>query len=155
MNTDRIEKSVVLKAPISRVWRALTDHEQFGAWFKVRIDQPFAEGQESTGKMTYPGYEHCAWQAKGGKVQPEHYFAFRWPQIESETPVDMSTFPTTLVEFGLQNTAEGTRLTVTESGFGNVPEAQRMERLRLNTEGWTTQMKNIADYVAQTPVAAG
>ena len=41
---DRIEKSIELNAPIERVWHALTNHEEFGAWFKVRIDRPFAFG---------------------------------------------------------------------------------------------------------------
>ena len=77
--TDRIEKTVELAAPIDRVWRAITDHEEFGAWFRVKLDGPFHLGEPSTGRITYPGAEHYKWEAQVTRMEPPHHFAFTWP----------------------------------------------------------------------------
>jgi uncharacterized protein YndB with AHSA1/START domain len=152
---DRIEKRIELKAPISRVWRALTDYREFGEWFRVKLDGPFVVGQVSLGYMTYPGCEHVKWEAVVQKMEPERLFSFTWPHpksIEKEhySP-DYSKEPSTLVEFRLEKTSTGTLLLVTESGFENLPGDRRLEAFRQNEGGWTEQMKNIEKYVTQTP----
>ncbi len=155
MGTDRIEKSIALKAPVSRVWRALTDYQEFGEWFRVKLEGPFVAGQVSRGQMTYPGYEHVRWEAVVQKMEPERLFSFTWPHPKS---FDKATYsgshagePTTLVEFQLEKSGDGTLLTVTESGFDLLPEDRRLEAFRRNEGGWTAQMNNIASYVAQKP----
>ncbi len=75
----RIEKRIELKAPLSRVWRALTDHREFGEWFRGKLDGPFVPGQISRGQITYPGYEHVKWEAVVQKMEPERLFSFTWP----------------------------------------------------------------------------
>jgi uncharacterized protein YndB with AHSA1/START domain len=147
---DRIEKRIELKAPVSRVWRALTDYREFGAWFLVKLEGPFVvgqvtRGQVTRGQVTYPGYEHLKWEALVQKMEPERLFSFTWdPDIED--PGKTST----LVEFRLEETPTGTLLTLTESGFDKIPADRRSEAFRRNDGGWTGQMKNIEKYVAQT-----
>jgi uncharacterized protein YndB with AHSA1/START domain len=145
---DRIVKTVELKAPVSRVWRALTDHNEFGQWFRVKLDGPFKLGAVSTGQMTYPGFEHYPWRAVVERMEPERLFSFRWHDFDEKSGVDVSKQPTTLVEFRLEPIAEGTRLTITESGFESLSDPRRLEVLRDNTKGWNIQADNIADYVA-------
>jgi uncharacterized protein YndB with AHSA1/START domain len=148
---DRIEKSIEIHAPVSRVWRALTEHNEFGAWFRVALDAPFAVGEVATGKITWPGYEHLAWNAVVQQIDPEQYFAFTWHPYAVDPAVDYSEETPTLVEFHLEPTPAGTRLTVTESGFSDIPDARRDVAFLRNSEGWTQQMTNIEDYVAQNP----
>ena len=131
--SNRIEKSVELNAPVERVWQALTNHDEFGTWFKVKLDQPFAVGGEPTGHITYPGYEHVAWKAEIVEMDEPRLFSFRWPW--------------TLVEFRLEPSGTGTRLTVIESGFDALPANRRAENHRLNEQGWTEQMGNIKAHV--------
>ncbi len=150
-----IEKRIELKAPISRVWRALTDHREFGEWFRVKLDGPFVPGQVSRGQITYPGYEHVKWEAVVQKMEHERLFSFTWPHLKSlekvDSPPDYSKEPTTLVEFRLEKTANGTLLVLTESGFDKLPDDRRLEAFRRNDGGWTQQMKNVENYVAQKP----
>jgi len=150
---DRIEKQIELRAPISRVWRALTDHRAFGGWFGVRIDGPFVEGQVSRGHMTYPGYEHVKWEAVVEKVEPERLFSFTWAHPKSFDKAtysgDYSSDPKTLVEFKLEKTSNGTLLRITESGFDQLPADLRLEAFRRNEGGWTEQVKNLEIYVAK------
>lgn len=146
----RIEKRVQLKAPVSRVWRALTDHREFGEWFRVKLDGPFVAGQISRGQITYPGYEHLKWQAIVQQMEPERLFSFAWHH-SLDPNADITKEPTTLVEFKLEKAAGGTLLTLTESGFENLPDNLRPEAFRRNDGGWTGQMKNIVSYVAQKP----
>jgi uncharacterized protein YndB with AHSA1/START domain len=151
--TDRIEKTVELRAPVSRVWRALTDYREFGEWFRVKIDGPFVVGQVSHGRMTYPGYEHVRWEAVIQKMEPERLFSFTWPHPKSfeksDRPQDYTHEPRTLVEFRLEKTVVGTLLTVIESGFDKLPADRRIDAFRRNEGGWTQQLSNIANYVAQ------
>jgi uncharacterized protein YndB with AHSA1/START domain len=151
METNRIEKSIELKAPISRVWQALADHRQFGEWFRVNIDSPFQLGQPSRGHITHPGYEHLQWEVTIQKLEPEHTFAFTWHPYAIDPAIDYSHETPTLVEFALTPTPTGTLLRVTESGFENIPAARRPEAFRMNDGGWAAQMKNIEAYVAQHP----
>lgn len=145
--TNRIEKSVEIAAPVERVWRALTDHEEFGQWFRVKLDQPFAPGAESTGHITYPGYEHVRWTAWIERMEAPRLFSYRWHPYAIDPAVDYSGEPTTLVEFRLEPTDSGTRLTVTETGFDALPDARRPDALRMNDSGWAEQMRNIAAHV--------
>ncbi|MGC2829271.1 MAG: SRPBCC family protein [Candidatus Acidiferrum sp.] len=151
---DRIEKRIELKAPVSRVWRALTDYREFGEWFRVKLDGPFVPCQVSLGHMTYPGCEYIKWEAVVQRMEPERLFSFTWPHAKSlekaDYSPDYSGEPTTLVEFRLEKTATGTLLILTESGFDNLPAARRLEAFRQNEGGWREQLKNIEKYVAET-----
>jgi uncharacterized protein YndB with AHSA1/START domain len=151
MDSNVIDKSIELNAPVSRVWQALTDHRQFGQWFCVRIDAPFQPGQPSTGHITHPGYEHVKWEAVVQKLEPEHTFSFTWHPYAIDPAVDYSHETPTLVEFALTPTATGTLLRVTESGFENIPAARRAEAFLKDSNGWAAQMRNIEAYVAQHP----
>lgn len=148
--SDKIEKQIELKAPVSRVWSALTDHQQFGEWFRVNIQSPFVPGQTARGNILHPGYEHIMWEAVIQKIEPEHLFSFTWHPYAVDPAVDYSGETPTLVEFRLQPTASGTLLTVTESGFDKIPAHRRADAFRMNENGWAQQMKNIETYVAQT-----
>ena len=147
----RIEKRIELKAPVSRVWRALTDHREFGQWFQVEIDAPFVAGQLSFGHFTVPGYEHLRWQVVIQKLEPEKLFSFSWHPYAIDPLQDYSAETPTLVEFRLQPTAGGTLLLVTESGFENLPDARRAEAFRMNDSGWSTQLRNIDTHVTRNP----
>ena len=149
--TDRIEKRIELKAPVARVWRALTDYREFGEWFRVKIDGPFVPGDVSRGHITHPGYEHLKWEAVVKAMEPERLFSFTWHPYAIDPKVDYSTEPQTLVEFRLEKTAEGTLLTVTESGFDRIPAGRRAEAFRMNENGWAQQTRNIERYVSERP----
>jgi len=145
---DRIEKRIELMASVERVWRALTDHEEFGEWFRVKLDGPFVVGDVSRGQITYPGYEHLAWEAEVQAMDPERLFSFTWCPYGGDPDVDYSDEPKTLVEFRLEPTPDGTRLDISESGFAALPdEPRRIDALRRNTQGWTAQVKNITAHV--------
>ncbi len=145
---DSIEKRIDLKAPVARVWRALTDHREFGAWFRVDLEGPFAVGEVSRGRITYPGYEHLKWEATVEAMEPESLFAFTWCPYGGDTDVDYSDEPTTRVEFRLEPTEGGTRLVISESGFDALPDdPRRVDALRRNTQGWNEQAKNITAHV--------
>ena len=148
---DHIEKRIELKAPVSRVWRALTDYRGFGQWFRVKLEGPFVPGQVSRGRTTYPGYEHVKWEAVVEKIEPERLFSFTWHPYAVVPKIDYSKEPPTLVEFRLEATPDGTRLTLTESGFDKIPTARRPEAFRMNDGGWTEQLKNIESHVAERP----
>lgn len=152
---DRIENSVEIPAPLSRVWHALTDYGEFGAWFRVALDGPFKAGEEATGTITWPGYEHVTWRATVQEIEPQQYFAFTWHPYAVDAAIDYSSETPTLVEFRLEPisgaAATGTRVTVTESGFSDLPDERRDVAFARNREGWTQQMKNLEEYVAQKP----
>lgn len=140
--TDAIEKTTLIRAPIDRVWRAIADHREFGAWFKVDLDQPFVAGERSTGRMTYPGFEGTPWLAWVKLVEPPHRLTFEWTPGPN-VPDDPESAPRTLVEFELQAEGDGTRLRIVESGFDALPEPLRASALRSNTEGWDIQLENV------------
>jgi uncharacterized protein YndB with AHSA1/START domain len=144
---NRIEKRIELKAPVSRVWHALTDYREFGEWFRVKLEGPFVPGQVSRGHITHPGYEHVKWEAVVQKMEPERLFSFTWHPYSVDPKIDYSKETPTLVEFRLEKTAGGTLLLLTESGFENIPSHRRDEAYRMNEGGWSAQMKNIESYV--------
>jgi uncharacterized protein YndB with AHSA1/START domain len=149
--TDRIEKRVELKAPPGTVWRALTDHKEFGEWFRVKLESPFVPGKATRGRITYPGYEHLVIEVVVQKMEAERLFSFQWHPYAVDPKVDYSKERPTLVEFKLEKTAGGTLLIVTESGFDSIPAARRDEAFRMNSGGWSEQLKNIETYVTHTP----
>ena len=147
-NTDRIERQILLRAPRRRVWRALTDAAEFGTWFGVKMEGTFAPGAHVRGAITHPRYEHVVFDITIERMEPERLFSWRWHPYAVEPGVDYSAEPTTLVVFELSDAPDGTRLTVVESGFDQVPLARRAQAYRMNGEGWTIQMQAIEKYVA-------
>ena len=146
--TDRIEKTMVLRAPRSRVWRALADSQEFGAWFRVELEGVFAEGATVRGRITHPGYEHVTMEMQIVRMDPERLFSYRWHPYAIEPGVDYSVEATTLVEFRLEETPGGTRLSVVESGFDQLPSSRRNEAFRMNEGGWSEQLRNIERHVS-------
>jgi uncharacterized protein YndB with AHSA1/START domain len=145
--TDRIEKEIVLRAPRSRVWHALADAEQFGAWFGMEVEGAFAPGARVQAR-SLPGHGNMTIEIAIERMDPETRMSYRWHPYAIESGVDYSSEPTTLVEFQLEEVEEGTRLAVVESGFDRIPAARRAEALRMNDAGWAEQLENIARYVA-------
>ena len=146
---DRIEKRIELKAPVSRVWRALTDYREFGAWFRVALEGPFEPGKPVRGRITWPGAEHLVMTATVQRMEPERLFSFTWHPYAIDPNVDYSSEPETLVEFTLEAIPEGTLLVVVESGFAALPAHRRDEAFRMNERGWSIQIQNIAQHVGQ------
>jgi uncharacterized protein YndB with AHSA1/START domain len=147
-STDRIEKTIVLRAPTTRVWRALADAEEFGTWFRVKFDEPFAEGKTVRGRITYPGYEGIGLEILIERMDHERLFTFRWHPYAVNPDFDYSTEPTTLVEFRLAAEGGGTRVTIVESGFDRIPSSRRAEAFRMNEGGWAEQIRNIERHVS-------
>ncbi|HEV8394996.1 MAG TPA: SRPBCC family protein [Vicinamibacterales bacterium] len=145
--TDRIEKTNVLRAPRSRVWRALTNAEEFGTWFRARLSGTFAEGAVLRGPITYPGYEYLTLEIQVERMEPERYLSFRWHPNAVDPKADYASEPTTLVEFALEEVKDGTRLTIVESGFDKLPPGRRDEAWRSNDGGWAEQLQNVTKYV--------
>lgn len=166
--SDKIEKRVVLHAPLSRVWRAITTAQEFSAWFGVQLNGEFAAGQTVTGtfsraineeniinfqkrlglkpskiKMPEPNAVFCTVE----RMEPESYFSYRWIPYGIDVEADPKNEPTTLVEFRLEKIKEGTELTITESGFDRVPQHRRERAFRMNDGGWAGQAENIKKYV--------
>jgi uncharacterized protein YndB with AHSA1/START domain len=148
---DRIEKQIVLKAPRSRVWKALTDTREFNQWFRVNLAGEFRAGQRTAGPVTKPGYDHLTMEAWVERMEPETLFSFRWHPFAIERGMDYSKEPTTTVEFRLEEVPGGTRLTVTETGFQRLPAARRGPAHDANSGGWDLQLQNIERHVAQHP----
>src|ERR1700729_4071736 len=123
----QIEKQIEIAAPVSRVWRALTDYRQFGEWFLVKMDGPFVAGKPIGGQITHPGYEHVRMEIVVKAIEPETLFSYTWHPYSVDPKVDYSKEESTLIEFRLQPTSGGTLLTVTESGFDKIPAARRAE----------------------------
>lgn len=146
--TDRIEKRFEVTAKRSRVWRAISDAGEFGAWFGMTLDRPFAAGATVLGRLTIPGYEHISLEIQVERVEPEGYFSYRWHPYPMNPKVDYSAEPTTLVEFRLEETAGGTVVMITESGFDRLPSSRRAEAFRMNEAGWTGQSRKLASYVS-------
>lgn len=147
-STDRIEKHVVLRAPRSRVWRAISDAQEFGTWFRMVLDGAFVAGRTVQAKVTSPGYEHMKVEMKVERIEPERYFSYRWHPYPNDPAKDYSVEPMTLVEFTLADAEGGaTALTIVESGFDRIPPERRAEAFRVNDGGWAGQIKNLAKHV--------
>lgn len=148
-STDRIEKRFVVRAPRSRVWRAISTVEEFGAWFNAKLDGRFAEGLTVRGQVTVPGYEHVRLEMQVERMEPERYFAYRWHPYPNDPKADYSAEPTTLVEFTLEDADGGTAVTIVESGFDRLPQGRRAEAYRMNNNGWDGESRNLERYVSQ------
>ena len=146
--SDRIEKAIDLQAPRSRVWRALTDAREFGAWFGVRLKGEFVPGQSVKGNITYPGYEHLTMEVTVERMDDERLFSYRWHPYAIDPKFDYSGEPATLVECCLEDSVDGTKLTVVESGFDQIPAERRDEAYRMNSKGWSSQLENIARHLS-------
>lgn len=168
MTADRIEKRVTLRAPVSRVWKAISDAEEFGRWFGVKLEGAFVSGKTITGTFG-EGLSEAAiveYQKKLGltpskvklpesntvfctveRIEPEHYFSFRWIPYGIDVEADPENEPTTLVEFRLEKVADGTLLTIVESGFDRVPAHRRERAFRMNEGGWAAQAENLKKHV--------
>ena len=160
MSTDRIEKQILLRAPLKRVWRALTDAKEFGSWFGMEFDGPFAPGACLRGTIVptkvdadvaraQKEFEGLAFDITVEQVEPERLFSFRWHPFAVDRGVDYSAEPTTLIVFRLEEMAGGVMLTVTESGFDRIPLARRAKAFTANEEGWGIQVKLIEAYLAR------
>jgi uncharacterized protein YndB with AHSA1/START domain len=160
INTDRIEKKVILRAPRSRVWRALTDAQEFGTWFGVKFDGSFTPGSLLRGVIVptrvdaevaraQQPYEGTPFEITVDRLEPETLFAFRWHPFAVERGVDYAREPTTLVTFTLEEVANGIMLTVIESGFDQVPLARRAKAFTANEGGWTMVVTLIEKYLAK------
>jgi uncharacterized protein YndB with AHSA1/START domain len=160
MSTDRIEKKILLRAPRERVWKALTDSAEFEKWFGVKFDAPFKPGASMRGKLIGTSvdaevakmqkqYVHKPFEMAVETMEPERLFSFRWNPNAVDPAVDYSAEPTTLVEFVLEETADGVMLTVTESGFDRLPLARRAKAFTANENGWGIVVKLFEKYLAQ------
>ena len=157
--TDRIEKQILLRASRARVWRALTDSEEFGRWFGVKFDGPFTPGALQRGVIVpttvdadvakaQQEYAGMPFEITIDRIEPERVFAFRWHPFAVERGVDYSGEPTTLIVFELEEVASGTMLTVTESGFDRIPLARRAKAFTANEQGWAMVVKLIEKHLA-------
>ncbi len=158
-DTDRIEKSVVLRAPRERVWRAISDSKQFGSWFGVQFEGPFVAGKSIVGKLVgttvdaevakrQEQYKGHRFEFTVDRVEPMRLFSFRWHPFAMDSGVDYSKETPTLVAFVLEEVQGGTRLTVTESGFDQIPIERRAKAFAANEGGWAAQMKLVEKYLA-------
>jgi uncharacterized protein YndB with AHSA1/START domain len=161
MSTDRIEKKILLHAPRKRVWRVLADSTEFGRWFGMKFDGPFVPGASMRGLIVpttvnaevaqaQKQYEGLPFDITIEQMEPERLFSFRWHPNAVERGVDYSAEPTTLVVFALEEVGDGVLLTVTESGFDQIPLARRAKALSANEGGWSVMVKVIEEYLAQT-----
>ena len=149
-STDRIERSIQINAPRSRVWRAISNAEEFGSWFGANLQgQRMAPGQRVKGHITIKGYEHVEFDVMVERVEPENLLAFRWHPYAVDLKIDYSKEQRTLVTFELKDAGSGTLLSVVESGFDSVPPARRMEAFRMNSGGWEAQLKNIDGFATR------
>lgn len=148
-STDRIEKQAILRAPLDRVWRAISDSAEFGAWFKARFRAPFAPGRTLVAEFTEPGYVGRTFAVRIEALEPPQRLAFRWRPHEFDSAGD-DFADSTLVEFFLEPHADGSRLRIVESGFDRLPEDQLEAQFRGNDEGWSEQIERISNYVSGT-----
>jgi uncharacterized protein YndB with AHSA1/START domain len=164
MDTDRIEKKILLRAPLERVWRALADSREFGSWFGMKFDGPFVPGRALTGTISGttvdPEVAKAQKPLEGFKFEilietldPERRFAFRWHPHAIERNVDYSGEPMTLVTFELKQENEGVLLTVTESGFDQIPLERRAKAFAANDGGWGMVIKLIDRYLSEDRLA--
>jgi uncharacterized protein YndB with AHSA1/START domain len=147
-STDRIEKKLVVRAPRERVWRALTNVDEFNSWFRVKLEGKFEPGAQLRGYIQTPGFEHVQMDVIVARMELERVFSYRWHPYAVDPNVDYSSEERTLVEFTLEDHPDGTALTVVESGFDKVPASRRNKAFEMNSGGWAAQMQNIAKHVA-------
>ncbi|HEU4733044.1 MAG TPA: SRPBCC family protein [Kofleriaceae bacterium] len=144
--TDGITKQITLRAAPARVWRAISNAREFATWFGVELRDELAPGATVRGTVRYQGKEvpltfHIE------RMEPERLLAFRWHPFAVDPAIDYSREPMTLVEMTIAPAADGTLLTVTETGFDQIPAARRAKAFEMNEGGWAAQLENIARHV--------
>jgi len=155
---NRIEKSILLRVPKTRVWHAITDPEEFGSWFGLEVDGNFSPGSKVRGRIVptkvdaeiakqQSQHQGLSFEFTIDRVEPERLFSFRWHPFAVDRQVDYTVEPTTLVSFELQERHHGVMLTVTETGFDCLPAARRAEAFAANEQGWAKQMELIEKYL--------
>jgi len=150
-STDQIERSIHIQATRSRVWRAISNAQEYGQWFGAKLTgASFAPGQHVKGPITICGHEDVIFDAIIERVEPEHLLSYRWHPYAIDPAFDYSQEQRTLVTFTLQDTADGTLLTVVESGFDQVPPGRRVTALQMNTRGWEAQLNNVARHATSS-----
>lgn len=150
--TDRVERNVVINAPRERVWRALSNAEEFGTWFGANLKGlTFAPGQRTRGMIDAStcGHEDCYFDVVIERMEPQELLSFRWHPYAIDSAVDYTKEQPTLVTFTLKDApGNSTLLMVEETGFDNVPPSRRLEAFRMNDRGWEWQLGNIAQYAS-------
>jgi len=149
MESDRIERTIFLPAPRSRIWQVVSDYREFGKWFGIDFNGRFMMGAHLVGQVTHPGYEHLRVEITVERVVPERVLSWRWHPNAVDVTHDYSAEPTTLVSFALEDAPGGTQLNVVESGFDNIPIDRREIAIRENIRGWNMQMDAIRKYMAR------
>jgi uncharacterized protein YndB with AHSA1/START domain len=158
MNTDRIEKKIILRAPLQRVWLAIADSSKFGRWFGMKFDGPFAPGTRMRGSIVptavdaevaqmQKNYEGIPIDMMIERMEPERLFSYRWHPGSVDPAVDYSVEPTTLVTFELEEVPDGVLLTITETGFDQIPLSRRAKAFETNEGGWAIQVTLINKYL--------
>ncbi|HEY5958993.1 MAG TPA: SRPBCC family protein [Polyangiaceae bacterium] len=148
-SADRIEKQILLRAPCTRVWRAMTDAREFGAWFQVELDNRFVEGETILGRNTHPALETVPFRCVVERLDPQRYLAFRWHPHAIDPSIDYSAEPMTLVEFWLEAVTAETKLTIVESGFDALPAERRDAARRASDNGWAERARSIDRFVTR------
>ena len=160
MSSERIDKSILLRAPLARVWRALSDSTEFGSWFGMRFDAPFAPGARMRGVIvpttvnaevakSQKPYEGVPFEITIEQMEVERLFSFRWHPGAVDPDVDYSAEPTTLVSFRLEEAGDGVTLTVTESGFDRIPLSRRAKAFTANEQGWGMAVTLLEEYLGR------
>lgn len=148
---DRIEKEILIRAPRSKVWKAISDRTEFGTWFGAKLGSgSFKAGESVQGNITIPQYDHVVMHLELVDVEPESRLSYRWHPYAVDAKVDYSAEPKTLVEFTLEDAPEGTLLRVVESGFDAIPLHRRAVAWKMNDGGWAAQVHNIERHVTAT-----
>jgi len=155
---NRIYETITLRASRGRVWFAISDAKEFGAWFGASFDGPFAPGERVTGTITpttvdpevaaqQQPYAGMAMQIWIDQIEPERLFSFRWHPFAVDEDADFDAEPKTLVTFELKDDPDGVVLTITESGFNRLPPERRVKAFTANEQGWEKQLRLLQKYV--------
>jgi uncharacterized protein YndB with AHSA1/START domain len=148
MNKDSIEREIEIKAPVAKVWKALTDAQLFGRWFNAQLASAFITGKTTKARNTTKGFEmDMEFHVKA--ITPESYFSYAWTPFPLDRTIDYSKEEPTLVEFWLEPTSTGTLLKVKESGFTKIIASRRAKAFEMHSGGWEAQLKNIEKFLVE------
>lgn len=140
-----IKRKILIGAPRSRVWRALTSAQDFSKWFSARFEGSFEQGKRLEMVSTHPCGNNARFYIIIERMEPEHRFSWRWHPGSANPAEDAST----LVEFHLEEVEGGTLVTVTESGFDQISLARRAKAFEENSNGWEIQLESLRRYASQ------